>query len=82
MATAEKLPTDYKLTLTLNQNEAETLRRLLGKIGGDPKTTRRRFMDNISFALNHAGVKYVDVRFDPQFSESLWFGNEDVKDNA
>jgi len=82
MATAEKVPANYKVTLTLNQNEAETLRRLLSKVGGDPLTTRRRFISSIASALQTAGVNYVDVRFDPQFSESIWFGNEDVKDNA
>jgi hypothetical protein len=82
MATAEKVPVNYKVTLTLNQNEAETLRRLLSKVGGDPLTTRRRFISSIASALQMAGVNYVDVRFDPQFSESIWFGNEDVKDNA
>ena len=83
MATATKeSTTSYKVTLTLNQNEAETLRRLLSKVGGDPLTTRRRFISSIASALQTAGVKYVDAQFDPDFSGTLWFGNEDVKDNA
>jgi hypothetical protein len=82
MATAEKVPANYKVTLTLNQNEVETLRRLLSKVGGDSQKSRRRFINSIASALHMAGVNYVDVRFDPQFSESLGFGNEDVKDNA
>jgi hypothetical protein len=82
MATAEKVPTNYKVTLTLNQNEAETLRILLRKIGGNPKTTRRRFVDNISFALNNAGVGCVEAKFNPFFGTAIWFDIEDVKDNA
>jgi hypothetical protein len=83
MATAtKKATTIYNVTLTLNQNEAETLRRLLSKIGGDLQKSRRRFTNSIASALHMAGVDYVDVRFDPQFSGSLWFGNEDVKDNT
>jgi hypothetical protein len=81
MATAEKVPANYKVTLTLNQNEAETLRRLLSKIGGDPKTTRRRFTNSIASALQKAGVNYVDVRLAPS-SESIWFDTENVEDNA
>jgi hypothetical protein len=38
MATAtKKATTIYNVTLTLNQNEAETLRRLLSKVGGGHK---------------------------------------------
>jgi len=83
MATAtKKATTIYNVTLTLNHNEAETLLALTGKIGGDPNTSRRRFIDSIRHALREAGVNAVYPEYDPVFKDAIWFGTEDVKDNA
>ena len=76
MATARKEPTsDYNLILTLNSQEAETLQTILGNIGGDPKTSPRKYSDAIWDALKAAGVEYsegIQNRLSTKFN-SLYF---------
>ena len=44
--------------LTMNMAEAEALRAVLMRIGGDPETTRRGLTAAVNDALNKAGVKW------------------------
>jgi type II secretory pathway predicted ATPase ExeA len=78
MAKAEMKLTDYTLNLTLNQNEAETLLIILGKIGGTPTTTRRRFADAMRKALNTAGVGIVIAKTNSSAHDSIYFDDEVV----
>jgi hypothetical protein len=48
---------DPVVVLTLSQEEAKTLRQIVGRIGG-PVTTRRRYLDQILSALNAVGYTY------------------------
>lgn len=50
-------PAIKSVTLELSKDEAETLRLILGKIGGCPDTTRRGHTGAISEALEAAGVQ-------------------------
>jgi hypothetical protein len=43
--------------LCLTADEAQTLMAVCDRIGGSPRTTRRRHMDAIRSALSAAGVK-------------------------
>jgi hypothetical protein len=47
------------IVLTLSLREAETLRDICSRIGGDPNTSRRRLTDSIGRALSSAGVDYT-----------------------
>lgn len=85
MATAEKklIPVPpvvqkYNIVLTLDQNEAETLLAITGKIGGEPERTRRRFVDSIRRALILAGVNTVDTKFMLSLMNGVWFSTEGV----
>lgn len=48
-----KLPAEYHLVL--NEAEAQFLSDILGRVGGDPKTTRRALGDDLYNALRVAG---------------------------
>lgn len=51
--------------LMMTYDEAQTLRDVLGKVGGRPQDTRRLHADSISVALTDAGVKRkFDVPWD------------------
>jgi hypothetical protein len=56
MATATKTQSDYKVTLELNRMEAETLATILGRVGGDPVTSRRKYSGAIYSALVRTGI--------------------------
>lgn len=45
------------VTLTMAVEEAETLRAVFSRIGGDPRTTRRGHTDALNAALRQAGVQ-------------------------
>jgi hypothetical protein len=81
MATAEKkvipVPVKYNVVLTLDQNEAETLLAITGRVGGTPENTRRRFVDNIRVALQTAGVQEVIART-LSSANSIWFAYESI----
>ena len=81
MATAEKkiAPVKYNVVLTLDQNEAETLLFITGKVGGSPETSRRRFVDEIRAALQKADVKAVQASCDEE-RKSVWFNHEKVEE--
>lgn len=42
--------------LTLTQEEAETLHAITYRVGGDPRTTRRKHVDSIRRALTETGI--------------------------
>jgi len=48
-------PTEPEIQLTLTKAEAETLRAVCNRVGGDPSTSRRRHVDAISTALSNIG---------------------------
>lgn len=64
MASAERTMITKTVTipdgvvLTLTPAEAESLRLVLGRVGGSP-SGRRGHMDNISDALNAVGVRWA-----------------------
>lgn len=55
MATAQKTKTveveEPVITLTMSKDEAETLRDVLGRVGGNPNTTRRKHAFEVLVAL-------------------------------
>lgn len=56
------VPTEVEVVaLTLDRDEAQFLRDLLGWVGGDSETSRRGLCDNILEALREAGVCYRHV---------------------
>ena len=63
MAKATKQNVEYELTLELTQAEAETLRAVLGNVGGGGP--HRVQLDAIYRALDEAGVDEIDVAFTP-----------------
>jgi hypothetical protein len=79
MAEARKVATaHYKLVLTLDENEAETLKTVVSFVGGDPYGSRRRFIDNIRIELHKAGVQdlkspCVDIK-----DNGIWFDVEEL----
>jgi hypothetical protein len=42
--------------LTVSEEEAQTLRDILANVGGDPKKSQRKHANNISNALDDAGL--------------------------
>ena len=45
-----------RIVLELSPNEAEALALILGKVGGDPKRSRRKYVDEIYNALSTLGI--------------------------
>lgn len=62
------------VVLTLDRDEAQALRDVLGWVGGDPKLTRRGLTDNVLAALREAGLSYrsSSVDFD-QGTQGIYF---------
>ena len=61
MATAtlqEVKPVKPNVILTLTPEEAEALRRVLSRVGGEDRYTRRRHTNAISRALDSVGYEY------------------------
>lgn len=52
-------PPPYEVVLTLTQKEAETLMTILGRIGGCPYTSPRKFADRVYNSLDEIGVVNV-----------------------
>lgn len=48
------------VTLTLSKSEAFVLVNILGKIGGAPEYTPRKYSDEIYRKLNSAGITYIE----------------------
>lgn len=46
-----------KVVLELTPDQAKTLVFLSRRVGGDPETTRRRHIDEISLAIREAGIE-------------------------
>lgn len=70
MAKATKIPSDYKVTLELSKDEAETLLCLMNCIGGSSSNSPRKHTDQIALALDEIGVDYKIL---PRREESsLW----------
>lgn len=61
----------YTVTLELSQAEAETLAAILVKIGGTPKTTRRKHAQAVLSALTELGVSASNN--DLPLDSTLWF---------
>lgn len=59
------------VALTLEPDEAQFLRDLLGWVGGDPKDTRRKHADAILVGLEEAGIKYASIK-DFEFSGGVY----------
>jgi hypothetical protein len=60
MAHAKRIATPiYELTLT--EDEAQTLRDILYKIGGDARTSRRRHIEPITEALEDVGIHVTSL---------------------
>ena len=57
MATANKIPCDYSLELRLDRNEAETLYDILGKIGGSPEKSNRKYAQSILEAMKNGLIQ-------------------------
>lgn len=67
MATAKKVmipQPQYNVVLTLSQHEAEFLRFLMQRVGGDSSHSPRALADSISAALGQAGVSFVEHTVD------------------
>lgn len=52
------VPKFESVVIQLDYEEAITLVSILGKIGGDPITTRRKYLDRMWSALQSTGVQY------------------------
>lgn len=50
-----------RVTLDLSLNEAETLAIIMARIGGDPDNSRRKYCDQIRFALKDVGITSTSV---------------------
>lgn len=66
--------------LKLTGPEARALRAILGRIGGDPAKTARRYADNIFYALNSVGVPNIgyDVELFESTSSTLYFNSNSL----
>ncbi len=58
MAEAKKVTADYQIVLTLTPYEAETIRGVFNRVGGDCE--RRRAVDKVAAALTSVGVSTLD----------------------
>ena len=61
-----------QVTLTMSEDEAQTLRDIFGMVGGDPDNSRRRNSDSMHEALLSAGIRrrpYHDMSGGITFSE-------------
>lgn len=52
------VPPPTEVVLTLSEDEAQVLRDVCGRIGGDPRASRRRLIDGIHDALESVGFKH------------------------
>lgn len=61
--TVERIEYDTVTTITLELTvpEARALKRVLGKVGGDPKHSPRKHTASVSYALDDAGVSPSSV---------------------
>lgn len=76
MATAIKKYTGVSYTLTLNEDEARTLRTILNRVGGVPERTPRRHSDAINTALRSQGADELeDARFSDMVGSGLYFAS-------
>ena len=83
MATAKKVPLPlppvqplFRITLELSKDEAEALLSVLGKVGGSPSTSRRKFIAPIYDALFGLKLDYSDTGSSDlrvQNNGGLWF---------
>lgn len=76
MATAKKVEIPqprFTVELTLSQEEAETLRSIHARIGGDPECSRRKHMTAINKALSEIKVSsnWDDTTGSVWFNDSL-----------
>lgn len=56
--TAKTVYVDTKtITLTLTEEEAQTLAEVLGVVSGHPEHSRRKYCDEVTRALNEVGVE-------------------------
>jgi hypothetical protein len=61
------------VVLTLSVKEAQTLRDVCNKIGGDPATTRRGNMDGIKKALESVGFLPSDLGDTRDHANAIYF---------
>ncbi len=52
-------PRERVVTITMKESEAETLRIIFQRIGGDDTKSRRSDIDAIEHALENAGIKLL-----------------------
>lgn len=55
-------PVRRTITLTMDEDVAETLRAVCHYIGGDMRYSRRAHIDRIGDALDHLGVRIINVK--------------------
>lgn len=58
------------VTLELELEEVQALQAVLGLVGGEPRTTRRRYIDAIRGALNNPRI---DESNTADITGSVWF---------
>lgn len=73
MAKAETVTQVTEYVLRLSQKEAQTLRNILGAVGGDPRTTDRVYADNIAGALENVGIVFDYRDVEDLFKGSIMF---------
>jgi hypothetical protein len=69
---------DTHVELVLTQDEAEFLQDVMGSIGGDPKTSRRKYQNSIINALYNVGINAY-MRSDDKHG-SIYFGMDPTGD--
>ena len=65
-----------EVVLTLSKEEAETLLAILGRVGGSPVTSRRKYAQSIFYALGDLSLNYNSAgEPDLRAVGSLWFAD-------
>ena len=62
-----------KIILELTPEEAQCLADILARIGGDPRCTRRCYIDSIDRQLGSKGIRYTTRPKDLERGSSIYF---------